>query len=215
MNLDKAIQKETLAEQGYRIIKHAIINNVIKPKETLVEEKIASELGISRTPIRKALDKLAFEGLVEIQPGKRAKVSSISKKDVKDYQLIRELLEPAATELAVSLATPKQVEFLRSICFQQSQAINLKDFNLFLDLDYQFHTKIAEYASNRKLKEFIVNLNSQIQRFLILSNTLHVRAEAAIEEHYKIVEKFEINDGNGAKKMMEKHVQIVTKGIID
>ncbi|GGK34449.1 GntR family transcriptional regulator [Caldalkalibacillus thermarum] len=205
---------ETLAEQAYQVIKKAIINNEFGPNEALVEEHIAQELGISRTPIRAALNQLAYEGLIEIKAGKGARVSAISEKDVLDFQLLRDALEPLAAKIAADKINEQDIEQLRQICDQQYQSIANKDYYRFIELDYQFHSKIAQITENAKLSEIVDNLNNQIQRFLILSNTLQDSALGAVEEHLTLVKALEARDADLAEKMMRQHVQNVTTRIL-
>ncbi|WP_226580981.1 GntR family transcriptional regulator [Halobacillus litoralis] len=213
--MERIARTETLMEQAYKAIKASIINNEVVPGDYLAEERIASQLGISRTPIREALKKLAFEGLVEVKKGSKARVGSVSPENAHDYLLVRERLESMAAGLASSLATEEDIKELRSICERQRESIDERNFHKFIDLDYAFHSYIAEVSKNKKLKEFIENVNSQIQRFLILTSTLSDSAIGAVEEHYRVIEAMEMNDPKRAEAEMEMHIRQVTKRIID
>ncbi|GEN54530.1 GntR family transcriptional regulator [Halobacillus faecis] len=213
--MERIARTETLMEQAYKAIKASIINNEVVPGDYLTEEKIASQLGISRTPIREALKKLAFEGLVEVKKGSKARVSSVSPENAHDFLLVRERLESMAAGLACTLATEEDVKELRRLSDMQRASIDEQNFHKFIDLDYAFHSYIAEISGNKKLKEFIENLNSQIQRFLILTSTLSDSAIGAVEEHYRVIDAIENNDSKQAEREMETHIQQVTKRIIN
>ncbi|WNF38553.1 GntR family transcriptional regulator [Bacillaceae bacterium IKA-2] len=206
---------ETLAEQAYRAIKKAIINNDIHPLEILAEEHLASKLGISRTPIKAALSQLEFDGLVEMKPGRKARVSMISMQNVVDFQVLRESLETLAARLATEYIDDKQIEFLKDICYQQKEAIAETDYSKFLELDNEFHFSIAEFSKNEQLNKYIVNLGYQVQRFLILSNTLQESAIGAVAEHLQIVEALKTKIPLEAEKQMKLHIQNVTKRILN
>lgn len=209
--LPKIKQSGTLADQAYELIKKSIINNELSPGDLLVEEDIASQMGISRTPIRSALTQLSFEGLVDMEPGKRARVSTISKKDIRDFLVIRECLEALAAELAVLEMTDKAVSELENIVFEQGECIDSGDFTRFVELDVLFHARIASITNNKKLHEFVENLNIQLQRFLILTGTLHKAARDAVQEHENIMEAFRQEDTHKAKEAMLYHVRRVSE----
>lgn len=205
---------ESLGEQAYRAIKQAIITNDIQPLEILAEEALATKLGISRTPIKAALSQLEFDGLVEMKPGRKARVSKISMQNVVDFQVLRESLETLAARLATEHIDEQQIELLKDICYQQKEAIAETDYSRFLELDNEFHFSIAEISKHEQLNKYIVNLGYQVQRFLILSNTLRESAIGAVEEHLQIVEALKTKKPLEAEKQMKLHIQNVTKRIL-
>ncbi|WP_096437057.1 GntR family transcriptional regulator [Alteribacter populi] len=205
---------ETLAEKAYKEIKQAIIANDFQPLEILAEERLAVNLGISRTPIKAALNQLAFEGLVEMKPGRKARVSKISMQDVVNFQVIRESLETLAARLAIEHIDEQQVELLKDICDQQKEAIAEDNYSKFLELDNEFHFSIAGFSKNEQLNDYITNLIYQVQRFLILSSTLQESANGAVEEHLQIVEALKTKIPLEVEKQMKLHVQNVTKRIL-
>ncbi|PSL46988.1 GntR family transcriptional regulator [Salsuginibacillus halophilus] len=209
----KIYRAESLTEQAYRLIKDSIINTEVEPMEELAEEKIAGELGISRTPIREALKQLAFEGLVELRKGTKARVSSVSPEEALDYQLLREQLEAMAAKYAAKHATENDVAHLKDVTNKQHDSIKDGDFHRFIDLDYEFHHYIAVLSQNKKLQEFTENLNSQVQRFLILTQTLTESVTQAVNEHLAIIEAIESHDGSLAEVQMKTHIERVTKRI--
>ncbi|MDV2582172.1 GntR family transcriptional regulator [Alkalibacillus haloalkaliphilus] len=205
---------ETLTEQAYRVIKQAIINNEFEPDEVLAEEHLAEDLGISRTPIKAALKQLEFDGLVDLKTGRKARVSKISLNDLNDIQVLRESLETLATRLAAKKVEEQQLVKLEGICAQQRQAIVEDDYSKFIELDNDFHFEIADISGNEQLKKYIVNLSHQVQRFLILSDTLQGSAAGAVDEHLQIIEALRNKNPIKAEEQMLLHVQNVTKRIL-
>ena len=88
----------SLREAVYQTLRRAILTNLLKPGERLMELKLAAELGVSRTPVREALRQLELEGLVSIVPNKGAYVIGITEKDMKDIYAARSLLEGRCTK---------------------------------------------------------------------------------------------------------------------
>ncbi|MGE5700967.1 MAG: GntR family transcriptional regulator [Clostridia bacterium] len=103
--LNKLPQAETLAERAYKEMKKAILSGQFMPGDPLPEESIAAMLGISRTPLRKAITQLAFDGLVEMETGKIARVASFSDQDLEHFIRLRGVLEAFAAEQAVPFVT--------------------------------------------------------------------------------------------------------------
>ncbi|MBV7507641.1 GntR family transcriptional regulator [Bacillus sp. sid0103] len=200
----------SLSDQAYDVIKNAIINNEIKPLEYLTEEQLAENLGISRTPIRTALKKLVYEGLVEMESSKQTRVRMISVEEAREYQVLRETLEPLAAKLACLNIDEEQLAFLKDICHQQRESIVEKDFSQFINLDTQFHIYLAEFTNNHKLIEFINSLRTQMQRYLILTNTLQASASEALQEHLQIIDALERKNPEEAAECMGIHVKNVS-----
>ncbi|MCK1993226.1 GntR family transcriptional regulator [Peribacillus muralis] len=206
--MEKLKSAGSLSDQAYDILKKSIINNELKPMELLVEEQIASQLGISRTPVRTSIRRLAYEGLVEIETSKTTRVSKVSFKEAQDFQIIRETLEPLAAKLAFKRVDPKSLEQLKLLLQRQQECIENQDYSKFINLDTEFHCLIAKLSNNTKLHEFISSLRDHLQRYLI--QTKHESALDAIIEHQQIVASFENGNAKEAAEMMENHVKKVS-----
>ncbi|MBM7587735.1 DNA-binding GntR family transcriptional regulator [Bacillus pakistanensis] len=210
--LEKLKQKETLAQQAYRAIKKAIIQGEFIPNDTLPEEKLAEDLGISRTPLREALNQLAFEGLIELEKGKKARVAPFTEENFHQFIELRLLLEPLNLErLILPLPSSFLHELQHSLETQQS-AIHTRDFNLFIEEDTRFHLLLAQQGSNKKLADFINQLNSSLnRRFLILSGTLESSAQEAYLEHQRIYQHLKALNFTKACDEMSNHIEHIEK----
>ncbi len=200
----------SLSEKAYLVIKNAILNNKLKPREILSEEALAAELGISRTPLRSALKKLSFEGLVVINPGRNAMVADLSFEDVKKVFTVRIALEPLAAKAAATSIKPEELIDLQEILESQEEATKMDDYDLFLQKDYEFHTAVGKYSDNDLLGNIIQTINVQVHRFLILSGTLQTNAQEAIREHKEVLAAIKYGDGDTAEKKMKQHVENVS-----
>ncbi|MFM1655137.1 GntR family transcriptional regulator [Brevibacillus sp. B_LB10_24] len=207
--LKKLAQPETLADRAYKEIKKAILQSQFLPGDLLPEESIASMLGISRTPLRKAVTRLAYEGLVELETGKIARVASFTSQDMENFLRLRELLEGFSAEQAVPFVTAEFIDALKQNAEAQKVAIESKDFYAYIELDAQFHVMIAEMTQNAKLKDFIEQINNHLHRYLILSGTLENSADKALLEHHEIVKALQDRDVSLAGAAMRKHIRNV------
>ncbi|MEI4769551.1 GntR family transcriptional regulator [Psychrobacillus sp. FJAT-51614] len=210
--MKKILSKESLADQAFKSIKDSIIAGKLEPKEELPEEKLAIDLGISRTPIREALKKLAAEGLIQLNKAKPATVATFSIDDALHYMEIRRLLEIYNINKNADKVTEKILYDLQINLEEQLKSINRNDFHSFIDLDREFHLILASIGDNLKLGELIHDSNARVNRaFLILSNTLQMSAEKAHLEHTKIVKALQNHQKDLAKQLMTSHLDNVEK----
>lgn len=209
--LEKLAQPETLADRAYREIKQAIIQGDFLPGDLLPEETIASQLGVSRTPLRKAISRLEYEGLVELERGKVARVAVYTQQDLDNFFSLRELLEIFAIENAVLYATEDVVKELEDLMIEQKKAIDEMNWYDYILIDCQFHVSIAKITGNSKLMEFVEQINNHLHRYLILSRTLEQSANNAYLEHLEIIQAFKEKSVEKASDIMKKHVKNVKK----
>jgi DNA-binding GntR family transcriptional regulator len=209
--LNKLTQPATLADRAYREIKQAILKSLFLPGDPLPEETIASMLGISRTPLRKAITRLAYEGLVELETGKIARVARYTEQDLVNFLKLREVLEVFSAEQAVPFVTDAFLSALEESVHEQRAAMENADFYSYIELDSQFHVMIAEITQNQKLKEFIEQINTHLHRYLILSGTLEDSVPEALQEHEEIIQALKDRDVSRAGAAMRRHIKNVER----
>jgi DNA-binding GntR family transcriptional regulator len=210
--LRKIKKPESLADQAYNLIRKDILTGTLAPNEELREEKFAMELGISRTPLREAIRRLATDGLVVLQTGKPAIVSSFTKEDALHQMEVRKLLETYNIEQVASFVTPTFINTLKDNLKHQKRAADKNDFHEFIDLDREFHLVLANQNPNKKLREMIHTINTGVNRaFLILANTYPISAMEASGEHEDIVTALEEKDEVAATKAMLEHMDNIER----
>ncbi|MDU1005574.1 MAG: GntR family transcriptional regulator [Clostridium butyricum] len=207
-------KNKSLSDKAYDIIKEAIIFNKLKPGEILAEEKLAEELQISRTPIKAALLKLVCEEIAEINQSKNVVVSDINQKEIEDITLVRESLESLAVLLLKDNITKSQIQEIKSKYVQQLHMVEDERNEDFIELDYEFHTKISEFTNNSFLSDMIKKANLITKRFLILSGTVNEHASVANKEHEEIVSYIENEQFELASEAMKKHLQNVNERML-
>ena len=207
----KNIKKQpSLADQAYAAIRSAIISNQLTPGEVLTEESLAEMLGISRTPIRAALQRLLFEEIV-IQRGKNMVVSDVTEQDVRDVNVVRAQLEPLSARLIGQRGglTAKQLGRLRTCNEKQCAAAEAGDNAVFLDQDCLFHVMLAQLSGNSFLIDLVERSNLIIKRFHTLVGTLSRHSAAAGEEHRAILDALEAGDYARAEDAIRAHLEKV------
>lgn len=200
----------SLADQAYSLLKKGIISGQLESEKELPEEKLAADLGVSRTPLREAIRRLAMEGLVVLNKGKPATVATFTKEDSLEFMELRRVLEIHNIKEVVFLENPSFIKELEENLQIQLKAITCDDFHKFIDYDRRFHLILASQNKNSKIRNLIRQMNTGVNRaFLVLSNTVHVSAIEAYEEHERIVKSLKSKDVMLAVEEMMKHLMNV------
>lgn len=208
--MEKIVDSFSLAEQAYNMLKKSIISGELAPLTELKEGKIATDLGISRTPLREAIKKLAMEELVVLKKGKPATVATFTNEESIEIMELRQLLEIPNLVKVISNCDESEIANLEYNLKQQMKAITNNDYHQFIDYDREFHLILASYNENKKVRALIHQVNTEVNRaFLILSNTLGMSAYEAYKEHVHIVEVIKRKDIDAAKGAMLIHLQNV------
>lgn len=201
----------SLKNQAYESIKQAIYTNSLKPGEALTEEALSTMLQISRTPIRSALQQLVYEKLATKDATGHIFVSTISEKDVENITYVRSNLEPLAIDL-ISFPLPEEkLGYLKQLYSKQLESFTADpDDNIcYAELDYEFHSAIAELSDNSFLYETVSNINTVMIRINVLSGTLKTHKEQALQEHKTIIEFLEKGQKSFAKLALTEHISNV------
>lgn len=210
--MEKVKTTVSLAEQAYSLLKKAIISGKLAPEKELPEEKLAADLGVSRTPLREAIQRLAMEGLIILNKGKPATVATFTEEDSLEFMELRRVLEIYNIRKVVFVENPIFINELEKNLHKQMEAITNNDFQKFIDYDRKFHLILASQNENEKIKQLIHQMNTGVNRaFLVLSNTVHVSAIEAYNEHERIVIAIKNKDIKLAEKEMTEHLNSVEK----
>jgi DNA-binding GntR family transcriptional regulator len=197
----------SLAERAYEVLKEAIISRQLAPHELLNEEQLAEQLGISRTPVRAALQKLEFEHLVRSIPGKGYMVASLIRADMEHVFFMRRLLEPEAARLAAAHCTPEDAAGLMENVAHQRDAMAAGEYLTYLKRDREFHFAIAAISKNPYLKTAIATVQLHGHRFLVLDETVRARTITSLDEHAAMVAAVADRDGERAARLTLEHIR--------
>ena len=189
-------------------LRESILNGYFEPGEKLDQDQIATELNVSRTPIREALKVLASEGFVDILSYRGAYIPRFSRKDVQDVYEVRSVIEFELVRLAVPLISEEGVKHLEDILKQDSEAFQTGADRNHYKSDWEFHNTIASYCNNKILKEILDNLNNRIIR--VRSFALHqpgTHLHKSNNEHLEILEAIRARNAGKAAQLMRKHLR--------
>lgn len=195
-----------LSEIAYERIKDAIRMGDLEPGQPLSETKLSKLLGISRTPVREAIQQLAQEGLVQIIPGRAVTVASLSVQEVMSAVHIRALLEPEVARLAAASITPEELENLWSILLEMEEAVENEDRSTWGQADTRFHEILSSSCPNKLLGDMVIQVRNRISYLSTDSQTDHNRLNACTQEHRQVVEAIAAGDSQEAEKVMRGHI---------
>ncbi|WP_313524133.1 GntR family transcriptional regulator [Anaerotignum sp.] len=194
----------------YYYIRQQIIARELYPGNKIVEEQLAAETGISRTPIRAALKRLSYEGLLVSYPMKGSFVAMPTKKDMQDAYECRKLLEAEATRCACYHITEEELEELEKIFKQQILVHEAHDMHAFLEINEKFHLVIAKASRNSFFQKYIQELTVRCNVFLLFYDKFQVTPledSFAIREHKVIIDALRQRDPEKCYKAAIEHNQ--------
>lgn len=183
-----------------------IIDGTLEPGEKIYDTEISKALGISRTPIREALQLLEIQGFIEMRPGKETRVTKIKKDDVlKIYPPIAALHALAAEEVA-KIITKEQVETLKEMANEYEQLINHEQRFKAMECDEKIHNFIIELADNPYVTDFSSILQLHIRRFKYVFLKRHEMViRESFSEHKALIQAFEDHDSEKAESIMKQN----------
>ena len=157
--------KKSLSNMVYRDLKEKILKNKLLPGDKLIEMEIASELDVSRTPVREALKKLENDGLVTSFPRKSYIVSKISVKEAKNLYIVRKSLEPLCVELLAEKGLGKNTKYFQEINEELGVAIDNGEEELAQNLIIEWNLALVKSLNNEILFEVMTMVNKRLYRF--------------------------------------------------
>ena len=190
-------------KDAYALILEAIDSHIYKPGDRLVESELAERFGVSRTPIREALQRLETQSLLT-RDGRSLIVASLDHTQMAELYVVRGELEGLAARLASRHVTPEEIRVLRDMVEADRKLIGNPD--ALSRANRRFHKQIHLASHNR----FLVQQLDLVHRSMALLATTSLAAEGrgtgALEEHQAIVAAIEAGDGDGADKAVREHI---------
>jgi DNA-binding GntR family transcriptional regulator len=211
------IQHSPLGDQVYAIIWDQIVSHRLRPGDKISDLRLSEELGVSRTPIREALHRLAQDGIVRTQSRRGFFVTSFSSQDVSEVYDIRAALEVLAVRLALPRLADKELdEAQRAVEESHQQIVGGVEGaeEHWLTLDRAFHQMLAQRARNRRLETLLTSLQTQIGVFQVYGIHSSPLRLLSIDHHRTILAALKARDGVAAERAMEHHIQEVKEWVL-
>jgi DNA-binding GntR family transcriptional regulator len=194
-------------------IRRRIIAGVYAPGERVFEDQIAAELDVSRNPVREAMQALAGEGFIELEPRRGARVAVVSPERALELFEVREVLEGLVASLAATRRTEAEVAEMRALVELGLDTARGGDLSDLPALNTRFHTLLASAARNEMLGETIERLRHLIE--WIYSQRIKMRAPRSWDEHSSIVDAIAGGDPAVAERVARAHIAMARDAYVD
>ncbi|MGW1347030.1 GntR family transcriptional regulator [Kribbella sp. NPDC002412] len=203
-----ALREQVLAE-----LRRRIVDGDYAQGERLTETRLADDFGVSRNPVREALRVVEAEGFVQILPRRGAVVVTLDEVAVRDLFAVREQLETLAAGLAAERATPRDVERLRRLLAEASEATEAKDFDRVAELNSAFHRTVITISGNRWLLSISAAMYHHVHWVFRVGAAQ--RAPHSWEEHIRLVDAIAAGDREAASTAARLHVEAAAKAALN
>lgn len=220
-NPEKETQRtDALGNQIYQYVLSQIIRVQMEPGERINVTKIASDLGVSRTPIRSAMEQLVEDGLITRVSDRGYQVTPISMADCFNLCDARKMLEGTAAYMAANNIRARDLEILEQSVADARACLDRKAYDQFAEYDTVFHETLFRAADNHYLKSVYDTIKIRINRYrYIISNYCRATAELdtghAVEKHHCIYLAVKNRYSSVARNEMEEHISYTYRTIFD
>jgi DNA-binding GntR family transcriptional regulator len=201
-----------LSDKAYHLIRQKIITLELPPLSAIDEQALMDDLGLGRTPIREALQRLAAEGFVFFAPRRGIFVADISITDLQKIFELRVVLEGFCARLAAQRANQEQIALMEETVHDLRQ-VPEEDSSTLMAIDERFHALLYQAADNEFLEDTLTRLHALSFRLwhLVLDHLDGVKG--AMEQHIEITHALKAQDGPRAEALIREHVSEFQKGI--
>lgn len=197
------------AEEATATLRAAILSGAIDPGTRLGEVELAEQLGVSRTPVREALRRLAADGLVEVRPNRGARVAQWSTGDLEEIYELRALLESHGAARAAGRIEAAKLAGLEDLCTAMEACVRRgrkRDLDRLTSLNADFHQRVLDASDSPRLTA----LMPVVVRVPLMVRTFHRYSPEALARslghHRELVAALRAGDGEWARSVMRSHV---------
>ncbi|WP_046468575.1 GntR family transcriptional regulator [Allosalinactinospora lopnorensis] len=194
-----------LRERVYEAMQELIISGNLAPGQHLVESELAETLGVSRQPVREALQLLNSDGWVDLRPGYGAFVHAPTEQEVDQLLAVRCVLEGESARLAAQSADADGVARLRELCDQGEAAVASDDIDGMVAANAELHRYVTQLSDNKVLLDFVTQVDRRVRWYY--TPIARQRGEQAWQEHRQLVNAIEKGDSEAASRIMREHTE--------
>lgn len=200
-----------LNEQAYQHLQSLIMTNQLSYQKIYSETKLAKELGISRTPFRDAIHRLAQEGYIDIIPSKGFTLHQLTKKDVDETFQVRSALETYCTfqiSKQADTMNAKNLFLELDLIMENLRRIleTTQSIEEFSEYDFQFHTKIVQYLENEQFVSIFATFMYRMKKLAVLSLSHEGRMQNTYDEHLAILNAMKRGDTENIYEITLNHM---------
>jgi DNA-binding GntR family transcriptional regulator len=199
-----------LTTLAYNSIREYILQGRLDDTSRLTEDFLSNQLGISKSPVREALNRLEAEGLIRIEPRKGAYLRRLTPVEINELYDTREALE--AHVVRTANVTPALLGELRQSLKRQRMLLKANDKPHYIQEDVRFHSLLAQATGNAYLCTVLGNIQNQI--WLSRRNSYDLSSSTAADYHDAIVKALDQGSGDAAERAMREHIRTVRQRLL-
>ena len=201
----RLLKPETLTDKVYEILRERVISGKISPGEFIREHDVSEKLGVSRTPVRESLARLASEGFLERIPHRGFRLPEETVDDLIEIYPIMTVLEVLGTTEAFDQLDAAAIAELRKINDAYAKAFEAKDVYVGIDKNHEFHAKLSARSGNKRLCRMLEDLRSRVRSLEIWAFSDIEHWQKSIDEHEEILKAVEARRLDRAIEILENN----------
>lgn len=216
------VEHASIVDRLHAQVRRMAITYELKPGERINEGELSRQLGVSRTPLREALNRLSIEGFLSFEPGKGFFCRRLDVKNVFDLYETRKVLETSALKLSLERAKVEEIDAIEAFLRETGPEAADKSTEEMVLLDETFHERLMALSGNEEMLRLLKSINARIHfiRFLDFDRTSRPATQA---DHLAVLEMLKKGDLFRAVQVMERHIdrrmdqinEVVRKGIAE
>lgn len=209
----KKIETSPLAKQVYDVLRTRIISRQYIPGDKLDIQTLADSFGVSRSPVKDAINHLVHDGLIEVVPRKGTYVTELNFIAFLEVLDTRIMIEKWAGEKIIEKISEQQITYLNEIVRNMDALLEVSPFSFddYSDLDVKFHKTLIEWANNQHVKDIYDSLNTHVALSRIVYSTSLESTVNRHKDHRDLVDTLEKKDLNGFQQTIASHIESLKK----
>ena len=203
------VQRQSLEASVYEAVREGIISGDLRPGDPLVEAQLSADLGISKTPVREALIRLARDGLVVQELHRRSRVATPTVEDVRQACEVRRWVEGEIAAQAARDAPPELIEQLEASIRDSERSLRRRDTRRWAEAVESFTDTLVAYSGNRYAADLLERMRNILSLIANVSQVAPGRRARSIEEHRAILEAIRRGDPVAADDATREHLSSI------
>lgn len=211
----RKLRRTNLSEDAYTFVRELLVDGKrYSPGEKISVEELSRELGVSRTPLWGAINRLDAEGIIEVVPRQGVYLIRYDPQKALEIYTAREALEGMATRLVAEKITAQQLAILRSSVDEQRSYLKKGDINAYSAATVEFHERIVDIAGNRTLERLVQSVFAQMKAMRIQQKYFPTHLPQSCDDHERLLKAFQARDPDKAEREARSHIRDLAKQII-
>ncbi|MGO1120556.1 GntR family transcriptional regulator [Rhodovibrionaceae bacterium A322] len=212
----KTKSKEPFSHKAYTALKARILRNEMPAGRAFLEQELAEQLEMSRTPVREAMLRLEKEGLVEVRPRHGMIVRHISTEDMREiYEVLTSLESTAAGLAAARGPSTEEMAPLSQAVADMEDALQREDLSGWATADEHFHKSLVDLSANQRLIDLVQTFMDQAQRVRLLTLRLRPKPEGSNRDHRAVLEAIAKGQAEQARSIHRRHREVSGKMLVE